>query len=58
MGYVLGILGALAGAAGALSLLLLHSLQTALLFWIITAVLFTGEAIVGAINRLRIERKP
>lgn len=56
MGYILGILGALAFVAGGLILFvaITHEQQMrGLMFWLMAAVLFAGEAIVATINRLR-----
>lgn len=56
MGYVLGILGALTFIAGAFALFTAATSEQqlrGLMFWLMTAVFFSGEAIVGAINRLR-----
>lgn len=55
MGYFLGFLGVVAGLAGLASVL--HSVQTAAIFWVITAVCFSGEAVVRAIDRLREAQK-
>lgn len=58
VGYILGILGALALIVGALTIFgaISHEAKLrGLMFWLMAAVFFAGEAIVYAINRLRQE---
>lgn len=56
MAYILGVFGTVVLLAGALYF---FAAQTAdqqirgLLFWVMAAVLYSGEVVVAAINRLR-----
>lgn len=55
MSYILGILGTLTLIAGAIFFLFAVTSEQqirGLLFWVMTAVFYSGEAIVYAINKL------
>jgi hypothetical protein len=56
MGYILGILGTITLLAGAAFFLAAQTSEQqirGLLFWVMTAVFYSGEAVIAAINRLQ-----
>ena len=56
MGYILGILGTITLLAGAAFFLFAQTSDQqirGLLFWVMTAIFYSGEAIIAAINQLK-----